>query len=171
MALTKVTGSGISGITIDSSGQVQLPSLPSFKVHGGSGVGSKLDLTSATWTDVPYGTAAWNDGSHYDTTNFRFKPTVAGKWWLRAGVFFTYGSDTPSQQILSFYDQSGNELLRERRQSTDQSTYGIITISGIFDMSGNGTDWIEVQCFVGDSNDTDLYYGELYGGFQGFLIG
>ena len=164
------TGS-TKALEIDNNGVIKQSALPTFKVHGGSGSGSKLDLTSATWTSVPYGTAEWNVGSHFDTANSRFKPTVGGYWYLQADGYMTYGSDAPSQRRLAFFDDSGNELLRSQLLTNDSSGYGTVPVSGIFNMTGNGTDWIEVKVFVGDCNDGDFYYGQLHGGFQGYFIG
>ena len=163
--------SGTNAISLDSNGVIKKPALPTFKVHGGSGAGSKLDLTNNTWTDVPYGTAEWNVGSHYDTANYRFKPTVAGYWYIQAGGYMTYASDAPSQRRLAFYDQDGTLLQETRHFSNDSSTYGTVHVSGIYYMSGNGTDWIEVQTRIGNSTDGDFYYGQDYGGFQGYLVG
>ena len=163
--------SGTSSISLDSNGVIKQSALPTFKIHGGSGSGSKLDLSTNTWTSVPYSTVEWNVGSHFDTVNYRFKPTVAGYWFIQAGGYMTYGTDAPSQRRLAFYDQDGTNIQNTLEYSNDSSTYGTIHVSGIYYMSGNGTDWIEVKTRIGNSTDGDFYYGQQYGGFQGYFIG
>ena len=171
---------GTNALTIDSSGFAKQAALPSFQVRGTDST-SKLDLTNNTWTDVPYNTlnaasdndnqySGFNVGSHYDLSNYRFKPTLAGKWWLHAKGYFTYSSDAPNSGFIRFFDGTnthGNNYIRDAADGT----YGTIDIMGIFNMSGNGSDYLKVQVKASNSSDADFYYGAYLGQFEGYYLG
>ena len=70
MALTKVQGEGITGMTIDSSGRVTTSTnRPAFMARRTSGQGNGT---------VVFDTVMLNQGSHYNNTNGRFTAPVAG---------------------------------------------------------------------------------------------
>ena len=166
--------------TAESAGFLKQAALPSFQVRGTDST-TKLDLTNNTWTDVPYNTlnaasdndtqySGFNVGSHYDLSNYRFKPTLAGKWWLHAKGYLTYGSDAPNTGFMRFWDGTythGNAYIRD----TSDGTYGTVEISGIFTMSGNGTDYLKIQVKASNSTDADFYYGAYLGHFEGYYLG
>ena len=165
--------------TAETAGFLKQAALPSFLVRGTDN-STKLDLTNNTWTDVPYNTLnapmvdgqynGFNVGSHYDLSNYRFKPTLAGKWWLHAKGYFTYGSDALNTGFIRFYDGTnthGNSYIRD----VSDGTYGTIDIMGIFNMSGNGSDYLKIQVKASTSTDADFYYGAWYGQFEGYYLG
>lgn len=171
---------GTNALTIDSSGFAKQAALPSFQARG-TDSSTYLNLTNNTWTDVPYNTlnaandsdnqySGFNVGNHYDLTNYRFKPTLAGKWWLHAKGYLTYGSDAPNTGFMRFWDGTnthGNQYIRD----ISDGTYGTLEIMGIFTMSGNGTDYLKIQVKANQSSDSDFYYGSYMGHFEGYYLG
>ena len=173
---------GTTAMTIDSSGFAKQAALPCFQARGAdSSSSTKLDLTNNTWADVPYNTlnaasdvdnqySGFNIGGHYDLSNYRFKPTLAGKWWLHAKGYFTYSSDAPHSGFMRFWDGTNTHGNAYIRDATD-GTYGTIEISGIFNMSGNGSDYLKIQVKASGSTDSDFYYGSYLGMFEGYYLG
>ena len=166
--------------TAESAGFLKQASLPAFQARGTDST-TKLDLTNNTWTDVPYNTlnaasdtnnqySGFNIGSHYDLSNYRFQPTLAGKWWLHARGYFTYSSDAPNTGFMRIWDGTnthGNAYIRD----ASDGTYGTIEASGIFTMSGNGSDYLKIQVRASNSTDADFYYGAYFGMFEGYYLG
>ena len=167
--------------TAESAGFLKQAALPAFQVRG-TDANAKLDLTNNTFTDVPYNTLnaantsggnynGFNVGGHYDLSNYRFKPTLAGKWWLHAVGYVTYSSDAPNSGFMRFWDGTqtqGNSYIRD---GAGDGTYGTIEISSIFNMSGNGSDYLKIQVKVSNSTDSDFYYGGYLGFFEGYYLG
>ena len=166
--------------TAESAGFLKQAALPAFQARGTNSA-AKLDLTNNTWTDVPYNTlnaandsdntySGFNIGSHYNLSNYRLQPTLAGKWWIHAKGYLTYASDAPNTGFIRFWDGTntqGNSYIRD----TADGTYGTVEISGIFNMSGNGSDYLKVQFKANQSSDSDFYYGAYYGHFEGYYLG
>lgn len=174
---------GTSGVVLSSPeiiGIHKYPERPGFDIRG-SAHDSIMDLAENTWTKVTFNTADWNwkgrtgynIGNHWDTTNSVFKPTIAGLWSLEASMYFTYSSDPPDGIAMSFNDQDGQTLDTSYVRSADSTdeVYGSVIMRQIFNMSGNGSDTIEVQCRAWNSDDTDAYYSSFYGHCQGFFLG
>ena len=157
---------------------------PAFDIRG-STYNSILEPSSNTWTKIPYGNAGWshntaafgqsgyNIGGHWDTTNYVFKPTIAGLWMLEATAYWTFGSDAPDSIALNFTDQDGHTLGTNYVRSGDSTdeVYGSSLLRQIFKMSGNGTDAIEIQGRSWNSSDSDIYYSSFYGHVQGIFLG
>ena len=82
----------------------------------------------------------------------------------------TYGSDAPNTGFMRFFDGTnthGNTYIRD----TSDGTYGTIDLHGIFNMSGNGTDYLKVQVKASSTTDADFYYGAYHGIFEGYYLG
>ena len=88
-------------------------------------------------------------------------------------MYFTYSSNPPDSIALTFIDKDGNNLGTSYVRSADSTdeVYGSVIMRQIFNMSGNGSDTIEVQCRAWNSDDTDAYYSSFYGHCQGFFLG
>ena len=166
--------------TAETAGFLKQAALPAFQARGAdSSASTKIDLTNNTWADVPYNTlnapessqySGFNIGSHYDLSNYRFKPTLAGKWWLHAKGYLTYSSDAPNAGFIRFWDgtnTAGNSYIRDAADGT----YGTMEISGIFNMSGNGSDYLKIQVKASGTTDADFYYGSYLGMFEGYYLG
>lgn len=63
-------------MTIDSSGRVTMPNQPAFHAYGNSG--SWTVFSNGSWTQIAMNAAAFNTGTHYDTTNSKFVAPIAG---------------------------------------------------------------------------------------------
>ena len=97
MALTKVGKEGIIGIdnsadataiTISSAEKVTLTQqiaskAPAFRAT----MGSAQTFSTDTFTVVNFNTEVFDTNSNYDTSNFRFTPTVAGYYFFNTQVF------------------------------------------------------------------------------------
>jgi len=120
-------------------------------------------ISDATWTKVPCNTVSFETGATYDeTTNFRFTPAVAGKYYIYGQV--QCRSDTTaklSETRISIY-KNGSDAFHTVTMNRDRDglTYNTPTIAGVLDM--NTTDYVELWAYI------DAYSGgqRFYGSYQ-----
>ena len=106
---------------------------------------SNQSVTSATTTKVQFDTEVVDtDGNYDNSTNYRFTPTTAGKYFVFVQVesnFSTgYGDD-----FQVFIYKNGSQLLRGRyamQVASDNGFYSTILVNGIVDMNGS-SDYLE----------------------------
>ena len=55
---------------------------PAFEAYGAEQSG----ISSGTWTKISFGTEVFDTNSMYDTSAYRFTPTVAGKYFIYGGL-------------------------------------------------------------------------------------
>jgi len=67
---------------------------PAFEAYGAEQTG----ISSSTWTKISFGTEVFDTNSMYDTSAYRFTPTVAGKYNVYGGL--SMYSDTAYQAYV-----------------------------------------------------------------------
>ena len=133
-----------SGVTIANSGTATGfggANTPAFFAT----LSSNQSVTSATTTKVQFDTEVVDtDGNYDNSTNYRFTPTTAGKYFVFVQVesnFNTgYGDD-----FQVFIYKNGSQLLRGRyamQVASDNGFYSTILVNGIVDMNGS-SDYVE----------------------------
>lgn len=155
------TRSGTSNITIGSTNASQITlksgatltnfpdNAPSFQAYLGS---NSSNLTNGTQTKIQYNTEQWDtDGTYDNSSNYRFTPGVAGKYWCYASAKIDSSGNFPHDAYLSLYK---NGSLYKQYQRLDQSSdfSGHLTISSAVDL--NTTDYVEVYIVVYDGVNT-----------------
>lgn len=121
-------------LTPKGNGRVIIPK-PSFSVHLST---SQLNINGAT--KVQWATELFDTNSNFDsTTNYRFTPTVAGKYLLSATVEFivTVAGDG---LVLSL---SKNGATSRTFNSISSGAYCSMTVTEVVDANGS-TDYFEV---------------------------
>ena len=71
---------------------------PAFQAYMNGG----LTIANTTHTKLEMDAEVFDTDSKYDTSNFRFTPTVAGTYWVWGKFRFDDGADIPSA-IIAFY--------------------------------------------------------------------
>ena len=123
-----------------------------FAVAGGDNtpaffatLSSNQSVTSATTTKVQFNTEVVDtDGNYDNSTNYRFTPTTAGKYFvfvqIESNFSGGYGDD-----FQVFIYKNGSQLLRGRyvqQSAADNGFYNTILVNGIVDMNGS-SDYVE----------------------------
>ena len=160
MALTKVIGSGVEGVTNAADGSAitisseevvnftQTPTLvdkrltntPAFEAYLSGGDVNLNDLTN---TKVPFNTEVFDSDSKYDnSSNYRFTPTIAGKYFVYANVGVKEGQFTIQQHnvqlALNGSDYRTIQMYVQPSEVAIHSNY----ISAIMDLDGD--DYVEI---------------------------
>ena len=68
--------------------------------------GSSQTISSLTWTKMNINTEIFDSDSKYDTSNYRFTPTVAGKYFCYGQVNISDGSENVLVQIAMYKNGS-----------------------------------------------------------------
>jgi hypothetical protein len=139
----------LSGLTtalsVAQGGTGRTTAPPTFSAYRN---GATQNLPNAAFTQVQFNTTSWNTGVCYDpVTNFRFTPTVAGKYLLTAAVNVTLGAASTPTMIASVF-KNGVEY---RRCSTQQYA---VTIGTIVDFAAS--------CLVEANGTTDFFDIRLF---------
>jgi len=127
------------------TGGVDTLSNPSFSVNLGGA--SQLNITNPD--KILWGTKVFDTNGDYDnTSNYRFTPTVAGKYLLTATVTFTDVANL--DQLSIFMYKNGAEYKSKHKSTRNTQIDGIsatagdtLTISVVVDVNGS-TDYFEI---------------------------
>ena len=165
MALTKVQADGINLTdtfaftgTVSGAGGENVPAFQARRIT------SSQSISASTWTKVQYNGEIFDTDSCYDhTTNYRFTPNVAGKYYIYASVY-TGTTNTHHYANLAF---NGTHTTTG---TVDISQGGHCFVANIFEFNGS-TDYVEVETFQGTSagNVDATAQNSLFGGYK--LIG
>ena len=102
---TLTTSSGSGNITI-GSGVTLLSNVPAFEVE----LTSDQTISDGTVTTIQFNSTLIDTGSFWDSTNYRWLPTVAGKYYVYAQA--NLGSDTVDSVLATILrlDKNGSRL-------------------------------------------------------------
>jgi hypothetical protein len=100
-------------------------------------------ITLATETKIQLNTEEFDTSSNFDTTTYRFTPTVAGYYQISAGVRATGATTNTSSGIIIY--KNGSSYVANYSQATNITQYP--TISSLIYMNGS-TDYIEFYGIV-----------------------
>jgi hypothetical protein len=83
---------GSTILTVDGSGNITpsndlYPKVPSFSAR----MSATQNVTNSTWTKVQFDTKMWDTDSDFDTTNYKFTPSIAGYYHIN-GMLRVSGS-------------------------------------------------------------------------------
>ena len=170
-------------ITSDGSGNLTTQKLlyPAFEAYLATNQSSISDNTP---TKVQFAGEALDTDNCYDpTTNYRFTPTVAGKYYVYTQIFFGGNSGADVERARVDIYKNGSRDLGSSRYLRSQFNGGgqniepdnmTINITSILDMNGT-TDYLEVYGTLNthDNTNNGVFYGENNGqsAFSAFRIG
>ena len=149
-ALFSSDGSGT--VTLDSNFSGVLPdNTPAFEAHLS---GSDQNLLLNADTKIQFNTKIFDtDGCYDNTTNYRFTPTVAGKYFVYA-TFRVTNTQSSLQNLIGRLKKNGS--VYKTLIQDDRNNYGYqasLTINAIVDMNGT-TDYLEGFAQVGVQGGT-----------------
>lgn len=136
-----LTAGALSSTLAISGGGTGVTAQPSFFAYAST---SQLNITSATFVKVACNTEEWDTNSNYNTTTYRFTPTIAGYYQVNGAIRFTPGSGTTGYTgLTATVYKNGTEYRRSNELLTSEANYLQAVISLIVPMNGT-TDYIEL---------------------------
>ena len=143
-----------SGATIANSGTATgfgESNTPAFAaVYSSSGSG----LANGTYVKLSFDSELYDSGSVYDTSNYRFTPGVAGKYFLYARAIMSAGGTSPNQGRIAIY-KNGSIFNYWRWTNTATISDFSVQISG-FD-TANTTDYYEAYIYQSNSTSSTSF--------------
>ena len=179
MAIDKVTS---ASITTDAVGPTQLNQASNYDFTGTvTGVGetnspyfnatqnSSQSVADSTTTKITYDVANINvGGGTYDTSNSRYTPGVAGRYFISAWVFIKYAVST-GQRIDMEICKNGTRVIGARwRETGDLDGSNSAFVQGIVTLGT--TDYIEAKMFQTSGASRSMDNNSAFTYFEGFLI-
>jgi hypothetical protein len=169
----KITANGAVGLDTTPSGLIKFNNRPWFVAYSNAGW---VTFTANDWNTITLNVAYANNGSHYNTSNYRFTAPVSGSYYFEHSG---YGYKNPSSNSDSYthptFWVNGSSTSRMASQTTSyrlrsrtyySSTYSWDTqINDILYLAAG--DYVQVVTYC---NGTQQWYG-LQTHFTGFYIG
>ena len=142
---------GNSIITSDGAGNLttQKINYPAFEAH----LSSSQSLTDATTTKVQFNTEIFDTDNAYDnSTNYRFTPQVAGKYFVYADVDADPVATAGLVSVSLFIYKNGSEFrTHELNFNSNYVRRVSAAISCVIDMNGS-SDYLEIFVYVNDTS-------------------
>jgi hypothetical protein len=162
MAITKLTADSITSGAIANT--------PAFEAYS-TGL---QNITNATYTKMEMATEVYDtDGDYDNSTNYRFTPSVAGKYFCYAKGQ-SDGATYENEEFIAmkFYKNNSavshtvSEVQTGGNSGTDGSTATTHTISSIIEFNGT-TDYLEVFFLLNTWSDTNARVkNKLFGAYR-----
>jgi len=135
--------------------------------------GSAQSISATTWTKVNMNAEDFDTNSNYDTTNYRFTPTIAGYYQITGIVFFNVGASATSASVAIY--KNGSIYKGAATYSlANGAMEGSISLPMLFNGS---TDYVEIYVYsssatsvLGSTNTGYGGAGGVNGLFNGYLI-
>ena len=168
MALTKVQGEGISGVSISANNEITMSSQPAFSAHKNGS--SQANLAVNTDVTITFGTERFDVNSDYNTSTSTFTAPVTGKYFLSVTLRFAQLDKDANYHII--WIDTSNETYRfiidTGIMSVDPDFYSM-TSTVLADMDANDTALVKFNQGLG-SAIADVNGTASYSYFTGCLI-
>jgi len=167
---------GSGTITIGASGEsITVPNgsltgqnYPAFEAT----MSADQNTTNSVFTKIQYNTESFDTDSCYDaTTNYRFTPTVAGKYFFYATARMTANANSELGSHIIGLSKNGTVI--QRVASNPAANYGNssnLTFNMINSANGS-TDYYEIFIYILDVSGTPSVLGGVYSNFGAYRIG
>ncbi len=127
-------------------------------------------IPNNTWLKLAFDTEEYDTNNNYDNTNYRFQPTVAGKYLLTAGILMANPPAVDQNLKISIY-KNGSKYRTQNSHVQANTQRLSANIAVIVDANGS-SDYFEAYAYWSGGNSaiqaTDAM-GYTY--FQGIRIG
>ena len=163
--ITTSSGSGTitipSGVTLSGGGVTNTPAFQAL-------LSADQTLTDNVTTKVQFNTEDLDTDSCYDNaTNYRFTPTVAGKYLVYSGLELKSTGNAIEFVILDIKKNDTTNNIRSIDNPADNQAAGIVIYgSSIIDMNGS-TDFIEIYATIAVSSGSGTVEGSTRNSYFG----
>ena len=119
-------------------------------------------LTENTYVKLTMATEVYDTDNDYDnSTNYRFTPTSAGKYYVFAGLMANANQVAQLKEVyIQLYKNgSGYAMLSEENLNNDYNEYKRTAVgSFIVDMNGT-SDYLEIYTYISNETGSPAYSG------------
>ena len=147
--------------TYAAAGQDNVPAFHAYRPD------SYLAIANDTYTTVSVSNELFDVGSAFNTSNYRFTPQVAGKYFLYANVVWD-GNVNSQAGILIQKNQQFNSTDMRRNFNYATASSGV-HITGMFTANGS-SDYFEYRVYQNSGSSVNLMNQGNENYFGGFLV-
>ena len=154
-------------ITIGASGDVAagvFTNVPAFEAYLSASSGT---VSNNVATKVQFDTEIYDtDGTYDNSSNYRFTPGVAGKYFIYAQVYMYMGSSNVNVAIIHIYKNGSSYMTRRLYQPSNPAQAQGLNISATLDLDAD--DYIEIfgQSQGADSNFNNNDKNNHFGAYR-----
>ena len=114
---------------------------PAFEAYGAEQTG----ISSSTWTKISFGTEVFDTNSMYDTSAYRFTPTVAGKYFVYGLLYLESSSGTRADRaVVAIYKNGSSYKQVVAMNVVDNVSSGPSgNVSAVIEFNGS-SDYVEL---------------------------
>jgi len=150
-----VTLGGSGDNLVIGSGAVPKFNYPAFEAH----LSATQNVSDAVFTKVQANTEVFDTDSCYDnSTNYRFTPTVAGKYFVYGRVMTRAGAVALASGIAEIRKNGSDYLRQQIDLSSNRIDNNCIHVSVVVDMNGS-SDYVELWGRTDTTGATSEFYG------------
>jgi hypothetical protein len=157
MALTKINNNTLSAVTELPSG-ISGQNYPAFEAY----LSSNQSVTDNAVTKVQFDTELFDTDSTYDnSTNYRFTPGVAGKYFIYSSIQNEAGANNNLVNAYMYIQKNGANVL-ELENSLQSNFHKLMPTFGMATLDLNDTDYVEIYGRINsDSGSGQLFEGNV----------
>jgi len=149
-----------STLTIGQDGDTvsgPFTNVPAFEAY----LASDQTVSDNVTTKAQPNTEVFDTDNCYDnSTNYRFTPTVAGKYFVYGSIYGDSGASSNLQAVKSFIYKNGSVYKNQQTAWTNNlGRQASIFLSAIIDMNGS-TDYVELYGAVNTNSGNGEFYGD-----------
>jgi len=150
-----ITNSAGSGNIAIGSGVTLLSNVPAFEAF----LSATDTISDATATKVEFDTKVFDTDNCYDnSTNYRFTPTVAGKYYVYSSLEIGSDTNTALDTIAGYIYKNGiNYSSLGKVYNANYIRRSVVTLSSIIDMNGT-TDYLEMFTYIDVTSGTPTIF-------------
>lgn len=135
---------------------------PAFSAY----LGATQNITTSVTTKLQFNTESFDTANCFDTTVYRFTPTVSGYYQVSASMLTTAGGASGTYAIILYKNGSQFAIGTNTPFTTTSNTSSNVSV--LVYMNGS-TDYLEVYGTQNSGATKDAYQGSPYTFFTGFL--
>tara|TARA_Y100001934_G_scaffold275844_1_gene371149 strand:- start:72 stop:647 length:576 start_codon:yes stop_codon:yes gene_type:complete len=162
----------LTGSTVTMPSGATLTNFPDNTPAFEAKTGSDVDVTSGAVTKVQFDTELFDTDSCYDTSNYRFTPNVAGKYYIWSIVGCNSKSNANLETVeVRLYKNGSWENTAHFDFRTNNARFAAPMVASVITFNGS-SDYVESYVNIGDSSgnpNTQANYYSRFGGYK--LIG
>lgn len=160
MAISTISSAGLAagGIAQTNLGANVVGNGPAFSAYPSA----NLAPSTGTWTKMTFNTKNFDTNSNFDTSTYRFTPTVAGYYQITTYLDTSQTATSSTRNGVAIYKNGSSYKLQYTYAYGGD--YGILSIGDVISMNGS-TDYIEIYVYCTLSSN----FFATGGVFNGFL--
>ena len=166
MTRSKITNTGVSGMTISSANEITMSSQPAFQAVPSADI-ENLNVSGASNTTLVFGTERFDTNGDYNNSSGIFTAPVTGKYQLQYVIRLqNTDTDVTSYDFEMVTSNKAYKVRFDPDYGDSDTAFLTVSLSILADMDASDTAKLQYYQFGGSSQtdvDTESY-------FSGYLV-